>query len=150
MLNISKQVEKKYNSWTQGASTTCGNKVLFVELTESFQHTVKLGNNTRMEISRKGKINLEVEGVNCIIGDVFYLSELKNNLLSIGQLQEKGLAILIQSEKCKIYHPHKGIIIQSEMTTNQMFILTIRIQPTTPNPNLEICFNITTQDVTHL
>lgn len=42
------------------------------------------------------------------ISEVFYVPELKNNLLSIGQLQEKGLTILFQHGKCKIFHPEKG------------------------------------------
>lgn len=128
----------------------CGNKVLFAEIDESFQHTVKLGNNTRMEVSGKGNVKLEVNGVNCVIGDVFYVPELKNNLLSIGQLQERGLAIFIQSGKCRIYHPQKGLIIQSEMSANRMFVLVARIQSTLSDSNQEICFNTITQDLTHL
>jgi hypothetical protein len=30
-----------------------------------------------------------------VITEVFYVPDLKNNLLSIGQLQEKGLAVLM-------------------------------------------------------
>lgn len=58
-----------------------------------------------------------------MVQDVFYVPDLKNNLLSIGQLQEKGLEILIKSNECRIYHPLKGLIIQSKMTANRMFVL---------------------------
>ncbi|XP_073263258.1 uncharacterized protein [Populus alba] len=56
-----------------------------------------------------------------MVTDVFYVPELKNNLLSIGQLQEKGLAILIKSRTCKIYHPVRGLIIQTRMTINKIY-----------------------------
>ncbi|XP_073264776.1 uncharacterized protein [Populus alba] len=61
--------------------------------------------------------------ITCVAAEVYYVPELKNNLLSIGQLQEKGLAILIQHGFCKLYHPLKGLIIQTKMSINRMFIL---------------------------
>jgi hypothetical protein len=46
-----------------------------------------------------------------MISEVFYIPELKNNLLSIGQLHERNLAILIQHGVCKIYHLVRGLIM---------------------------------------
>jgi hypothetical protein len=74
-----------------------GNKQWFVELDEEFSHSVKLGNNLRMPVEGKGNIRLEIEGITQVISEVYYVPELKNNLLSIGQLQEKNLAILMQN-----------------------------------------------------
>ena len=54
---------------------------------------VKLGNNIRMAVMGKGSIKLQIGEVKQAITDVYYIPDLKNNLLSIGQLQEKGLAI---------------------------------------------------------
>ena len=56
---------------------------------------VKLGNNTKMTVFGKGRVRLHLNDSNFVIADVFYVPELKNNLLSIGQLQERGFAILI-------------------------------------------------------
>ena len=50
----------------------------------------------------KGNVRLKVKGFNHVVTEVFYVPELKNNLLSIGQLQEKGLVILFQHNKCII------------------------------------------------
>jgi hypothetical protein len=63
-----------------------------------------------------------------VISEVFYIPDLKNNLLSIGQLQEKGLAILFKNNKCKVFHPDRGLIIETEMTMNRMFIVIAKIQ----------------------
>jgi hypothetical protein len=48
-------------------------------------------------VEGKGNIRLEIEGITQVISEVYYVPELKNNLLSIGQLQEKNLAILMQN-----------------------------------------------------
>ena len=76
----------------------------------------------------KGRIHLQVNHVSQVITEVFYIPELKNNLLSIGQLKEKGLAILFQYNKCKVYHPERGLIIETAMSLNRMFILFAKIQ----------------------
>ncbi|KAI5407291.1 hypothetical protein KIW84_053515 [Lathyrus oleraceus] len=85
----------------------CGNKALFYEFGSVSQQTVKLGNDTRMQVSGKGSIKMEVDNAKFTVGDVFCVPELKNNLLSIGQLQERGLSILIEARMCKKFHPQR-------------------------------------------
>ncbi|TXG53855.1 hypothetical protein EZV62_019111 [Acer yangbiense] len=90
----------------------CGKKELFSVFDGGFRESVKLGNNSNMAVMGKGNVQLQVNGIMQVITGVFYVPDLKNNLLSIGQLQEKGLAILIQHGKCKIYHPERGLIME--------------------------------------
>ena len=123
----------------------CANKQWFSDLDEEFRQSVKLGNNSKMAVLGKGNIRMQIAGVIQVITDVFYIPELKNNLLSIGQLQERGVAILIQHGLCKLYHPKKGLIMQTAMSANRMFILLARIMPKAPT-----CFQTTLEDNTHL
>ncbi|GJY65031.1 retrovirus-related pol polyprotein from transposon TNT 1-94 [Tanacetum coccineum] len=122
-----------------------GNKEWFLELDVSFRQSVKLGNGNRMAVVGKGNVLLQVKGHTQVISDVFYIPELKNNLLSIGQLQEKGLAILIHQGKCKIYHPEKGLIMETDMSGNRMFSLA-----TTTTPKTSSCFQTVSEDESHL
>ena len=64
----------------------CGDKTLFYDFNESFRQMVKLGNNSKMTVMGKGNVRLKVNGFNHVATEVFYVPELKNNLLSIGQL----------------------------------------------------------------
>ena len=98
-----------------------------------------------MAVLGKGNIRLQIVGVTQVIIDVFYIPELKNNLLSVGQLQERGVAILIQHGVCRVYHPKKGLIMQTTMSTNRMFILSARILSKAPT-----CFQTILEDNTHL
>jgi hypothetical protein len=106
----------------------CGYRGMFSYLDENFQHSVKLGNNSRMAVVGKGRVKLMINGIRHVVNDVYYVPELKNNLLSIGQLQERGLTIVIKNGVCKIYHPEKGLIIQTKMSANRMFILLAQTQ----------------------
>ena len=78
----------------------CGDRTMFNELDEKFRHSVKLGNNTKMDVMGKGSVKLLLDGVNHVVAEVYYIPKLRNNLLSIGQLQERGLAILINGRMC--------------------------------------------------
>ncbi|KAH7571409.1 hypothetical protein JRO89_XS04G0045500 [Xanthoceras sorbifolium] len=95
--------EKILGFLTQGAPITCvGDQAMFSRLDESFKHSVKLGNNTKMKVTGKGDVKLLINSVNHIITEVYYVPELKNNLLSIGHLQVRGLAILIEGGSKKM------------------------------------------------
>ena len=107
---------------------------------------MKLGNDTSLTVQGKGNIRIEIHGIKQVITGVFFVPELKNNLLSIGQLQEKGLVVLMQHGKCKIYHPKKGLIIETEMASNIMFIVIGRCPPL----NEESYFSSMTKNQTHL
>ena len=76
-----------------------------------------------MDVVGKGIIRMQVNGFTQAISCVYYVPELKNNLLSIGQLQEKGLTILIQHGKCRVYHFEKGLIMQTDMSEKYAFIV---------------------------
>ena len=123
----------------------CGYKEFFSELDESFCKCVKLGDNSSIGVMGKGRIHLQVNHVSQVITEVFYIPELKNNLLSIGQLQEKGFAILFQYNKCKVHHPERGLIIETTMFLNRMFILLTKIQLQDQH-----CFLTLTQNLDYL
>lgn len=122
-----------------------GSRGMFTNMNKSFVHSVKLGNNSRMNVVGKGSIKLFLNGVTHVVHEMYYILELKNNLLNIGQLQEKGLTILIKGGVCKIYHPLKGLIIQTKMSINKMFIL-LSHTLVSPNASPERCYYTCTHD----
>ena len=108
MSYVEKNNARRDDAWflDSGCSNhMCGDRALFGDLNDNYRQMMKLGNNTKLSMLGKGSVRLGINGTSYVITKVFYVLELKNNLLSIGQLQEKSLAILIQSEKCRIYHP---------------------------------------------
>ena len=60
------------------------NKEWFSELNEGFNQTVKLGNDTRLAVVAKGSVRFDINGITQVISYVFYIPELKSNLLSVG------------------------------------------------------------------
>jgi len=107
-----------------------GNKAWFLNLENEHCKTVKLGNDTHMTVVAKGSIRMHLNGITQVLTEVYYIPELKNNLLSIGQLQEKGLSILISNGSCKVFHTTRGLIMKTEMSGNRMFYVTASLTPT--------------------
>lgn len=100
-----------------------GDQEWFTELDEEFKHSVKLGNDSRIVVTGNRSVHMKINGVIQVISNVYYIPELKNNMLSVGQLQEKGLVVLIQNGTCNVYYPRKGVIMHSDISGNIMFYL---------------------------
>lgn len=121
-----------------------GTKKWFIKIDKSFRHSVKLGNGVRMTVQGNGSIKIKVNGLIQVVQDVYYVPELSNNLLSIGHLQERKLAVLIQDGVCKVYHPSKGLIIETPMSANRMFVVIAQLIDS------DACIQIETTYDTHL
>jgi hypothetical protein len=76
----------------------CGKKDLFVELTEGVHRNVNLGDSSKLSVECKGKIKIgQNDGKKWYISDVYYVPNMKSNILSIGQLLEKGYTIHMEN-----------------------------------------------------
>ena len=122
-----------------------GSKEWFFNLDSEFRQVVKLGDNSSMMAMGKGSVKLLIRGLIQTFAEVYFIPELRNNLLSIGQLQEKDLAVLLQHGKAKVFHPTRGLIMESQMSANRMFVISAKV--IMPNSN---CFKITSSDITSL
>ncbi|CAJ2658384.1 unnamed protein product [Trifolium pratense] len=120
-----------------------GNKDWLFEFDESFRESVKLGNDSKMAVMGKGNVKLDMEGKIIVITDVYYLPGLSNNLLSIGQLQQKSITIIFKNNICQLFHEEKGLIISTAMTANRMYIIYAPV--IIPN-----CLQITKEEETDL
>lgn len=100
-----------------------GDRSWFTDLDEKPMHTVKLGNDSKLRVHGRGSVKVVLKGRSHVIPDVYFVPDLTTNLLSIGQLQERRLAILIKDGSCKVYHEDLGLIIHTSMTTNHMFVV---------------------------
>ncbi|CAJ2671832.1 unnamed protein product [Trifolium pratense] len=100
-----------------------GNKEWLFEFDDTFRESVRLGDDSRMNVMGKGKLKLYIGGITQVISEVYYLPGLKNNLLSIGQLQQKNLTIVFKKDTCKVFHEERGLIMSTQMSGNRMYVI---------------------------
>ncbi|GKV06529.1 hypothetical protein SLEP1_g18413 [Rubroshorea leprosula] len=97
------------------------------DLDEFFQDKVKFGDNSTTVVKGKGKVTIRAKD-NSIqtIANVLYVLDLKSNLLSLGQLQEKGYEIPIKDGVCQVHDSKFRLIAKnSEGQTQQTRGLTL-------------------------
>ncbi|GKV28744.1 hypothetical protein SLEP1_g37756 [Rubroshorea leprosula] len=139
--------ETNKNLWyldTGCSNHMCGDKSVFSTLDESFRDTVKFGDNSKISVMGKGQVNIRTRDcATQTISNVLYVPELKTNLLSIGQLQERGYEIVIKNGVCRIHDNNLGLIAQATMTPNRMFPLHLKAPGQT-------CFSARLNDVAWL
>lgn len=119
--------ETQQNMWyldTGCSNHMCGEKEAFSNLDESFRSSVKFGDNSKISVIGKGKVTIQTKGNSThTIANVLFVPDLKTNLLSVGQLQEKGCEIFIKDGVCQIQDAKLGLIAQVNITANRMFPL---------------------------
>jgi hypothetical protein len=105
----------------------CGSKSLFSHLNEEFHTTVSFGDHSKVNVMGKGDIQIRTKKDTIeTISNAFYIPDLKSNLLSLGQLQEKGYVTTIKNGACEVYDPTRGLVTHAKMTPNRLFPLQIQ------------------------
>ncbi|XP_020231280.1 uncharacterized protein LOC109811850 [Cajanus cajan] len=89
----------------------CGKKELFFSLDETVKSTVKFGNNSNIPILGKGRVAIRLkDSSQNFISEVFYAPGLHHNLLSMGQLSEKGYNMQIHDGYCMLIDKNRRFI----------------------------------------
>ena len=106
-----------------------GNIAMFANLDENVKSEVTTGTDDKISVKGKGRVNiLAKNGEHMIVPEVYYVPGLKCNLLSIGQLINKGYNVFFKDDMCTMRDipPSEKIIAQVQMTNNRMFPLKLR------------------------
>ncbi|GJZ23157.1 retrovirus-related pol polyprotein from transposon TNT 1-94 [Tanacetum coccineum] len=102
-----------------------GQKDLFVEMTEVVQGHVSFGDASKIDVKGRGKIRFFQNGKESTIEDVYYVPAMKSNILSLGQLMEKGYWVLMKNGKMLLKNKEGVIIALVKMCKNRTFKLNL-------------------------
>ncbi|XP_010269649.1 PREDICTED: uncharacterized protein LOC104606252 [Nelumbo nucifera] len=95
-----------YHTWfldTRCTNHMCDKKELFADLDESFRTKIKFADDSTISMMGKGHILINLKnGDHKYISDVFYVPGMKSNLLSVGQLAEKGYVMNLHGNQLSI------------------------------------------------
>jgi len=92
----------------------CGQKELFADLDESFRTKVKFGDGRFVPVTGKGRGLITLNnGDHRYNYDVFYVPNMKSNLLSMKQLAEKGNVMHIVENQFSIFDKKGNLILKT-------------------------------------
>ncbi|GJW69991.1 zinc finger, CCHC-type containing protein [Tanacetum coccineum] len=108
-----------------------GVKSHFKDINESVTGRVRFGDGSYVQIKGKGSILLECRNhEQKIVSDVYYIPNLKSNILSLGQLTEIGCKVIMDGNKLTLYDKSKKLLMKVERSKNRLY--SIRLQIDTP------------------
>ncbi|KAE8666438.1 Phospholipase D delta [Hibiscus syriacus] len=121
--------EFKKNIWyldNCASNHMCGQRELFVKLDETVHRRVTFGDDSHSEIKGKDKVMItQRNGEKKYISDVYYVPALKSNIISLGQLLEKGYEVQMKNRSLAIKNKEGELIAQVDMTRNRLFTIDI-------------------------
>ena len=97
-------------------------KSLFKEWCEITTSKVRVGNGKHIAVKGKGTIAIPTCHCTKLITDVLYVPNIDQNLLSVGQLVEKGYKVLFNNSSCLIKNPNGNDLFRIEIK-EKSFIL---------------------------
>ncbi|KAI5410173.1 hypothetical protein KIW84_055597 [Lathyrus oleraceus] len=129
LLMAQNEINSNDNVWylDSGASNhMCGHKHLFKEMRKIEDGNVSFRDASKVKVEGKGTIRyLQKDGLIGSIQDVYYVPNLKTNILSLGQLIEKGYSILMKERILHLKDKLGHLIAHVEMERNRMYKLNL-------------------------
>ncbi|GJY23785.1 zinc finger, CCHC-type containing protein [Tanacetum coccineum] len=106
-----------------------GTKSHFRDIDESITGRVRFGDGSYVEIKGRGSILLGCKNnEQKIVSDIYYIPNLRSNILSLGQLTEIGCKIIMDGNKLTLYDKNKKLLIKVERSKNRLYSITLQIE----------------------
>jgi len=101
-----------------------GKKDWFVKMSESTHGKIHFVDNNSLSTKGMGRIVLSVvDGREVLVEDVLYVTGLKTNLLSLGQLLQKGFHITMKDKRLSVFDHHEHLVLQANLSHNRTFLV---------------------------
>ncbi|XP_076925318.1 uncharacterized protein LOC143588099 [Bidens hawaiensis] len=131
-LNEQNLIPKKYetervedDAWylDNGASNhMTGNRSYFLELNENITGRVKFGDGSFVQIKGKGTILFQGKsGDQDLLTEIYYIPELKNNIISLGQATESGCDIRMKHDLLIMYDENRRLLMKVKRSENRLY-----------------------------
>lgn len=105
-----------------------GNKEWFVSLDESVKSKIRFANNSTVTTEGIGKVLIQrKDGKKAFITDVLYVPQMNNNLLSLGQLLQKGYVMKMEHGVLKVFNSQGRMILKAPLSKNRTFKTEIQV-----------------------
>ena len=94
----------------------------FKTIDESITGKVRFGDDSRIDIKGKGSILfVSQNGSKKVLVDVYYIPDLKSNIISLGQATESGCEIKMKDGYLTLHDKDGKLIVQAKRSVNRLY-----------------------------
>jgi transposase InsO family protein len=112
---------------TGASNHMCGHKHLFKEMREVEDGHVSFGDASKIQVKGQGTVHyLQKGGTEGSIEDVYYVPDFKSNILSMGQLMEKGYSVFMKNRVLQLKDNRGRLVARIDIAKNRMYKLNLR------------------------
>ena len=116
-----------------------GDKRYFSKLDDTVTGKVRFGDDSRIDIRGKGTISfVDLNGESRIMTDVYFIPELRSNIISPGQATEAGCDIRLRGELLTMHDQNNKLLITAKRSKNRLYKVRMGVKTTT-------CLHISTE-----
>ena len=126
-----KEEEERSDEWY--LDTGCSNhmtckKSWLSELNDSVNRKIRFADNSIICAASIGKVLIHrKDGKEACITDVLYVPNMKSNLISIGQLLQKGYTMKMEAQAMKVFDSKNRLILKAPLSKQRTFKINISV-----------------------
>jgi len=112
---------------SRASNHMCSHEYLFKYMQKIEDGHVSFGDASKVEVKGRGTVcYLQKDGLIGSLQDVYYVPDLKTNILSMGQLTEKGYSIFLKDRLLHLKNKQGRLVARIKMARNWMYKLNLR------------------------
>jgi transposase InsO family protein len=105
-----------------------GKRTWFYELDEFVNRRIRFADDSVVKAEGIGKVRIQCkDGRNTSISDVLYVPTMKSNLISIGQLLEKGYVVKMEDKVLRVFDNKMSLILKAPMSRQRTFKIELNV-----------------------
>lgn len=115
---------------TGASNHMTGTRSALTQLDEGVHGSVRFGDGSRVEIKGIGSVVMQgCHGQHKVLTYVYYIPALKSSIVSLGQLEEKGLKCTLGDGKLCVFDQDQTLLIAAPRTANRLYTVKFGLVP---------------------
>ena len=138
-LNEQNVKPKEFDSSTDGdriwyldngaSNHMTGNRSYFRSIDETITGKVRFGDDSRIDIKGKGSVLfVSQDGRRKILADVYFIPELKSNIISLGQATESGCDVRMRKDYLTLHDKDGNLIVKAPRSKNRLYKVIMEVE----------------------